>query len=403
MFDPFAVPFRGLVSLLVLAGGITVLTRWADRLPTEVPVEARRGDGAAADQRPVAGFGERVSAWHPGFDWTTAALVGGAGMVFWSVGGQLLGPRVWQRTGTDDPTHERGGEAVQVKRPDGTTLHVELYGPADAPPVVLTHGWGGDGTEWYYLKKALAPRFRLIVWDLPGLGLSSKPADNDYALDKLAGHLAAVLDLAGGKPAVLVGHSIGGMTSLTFCKLFPEALGSKVAGLVLIHTTPTNPVFTKKPTWLLPAIQKPLLEPLCWAVVGLSPVVWSLTLWSYVSGSAHRSNHKSLFAGTESRGQLEFSTRFIVKASPAVLARGTLAMFRYDATQVLPRVTVPTLVVAADQDITTIPEASKQIAAGVPGATLATLAPAKHLGLIEHHAEVSRLVEAFCDRHAGRA
>lgn len=402
MFDPFIVPLRGLLSLVVLAGGIYLLTRWADRLPAEVPVEVRRGDEVVIEQRPLSEFGERVSAWTPGWEWPTAALVGGAGLLLYTVGGQLLGPRVWQRTGTDDPTHDRGGETVTVKRPDGTTLHVELYGPPDAPPVVLTHGWGGDGTEWYYLKKALAARYRLIVWDLPGLGLSPKPADGDYSLDRMARDLSAVLELAGGKPAVLVGHSIGAMISLTFCKLFPEALGVRVAALVLIHTTPTNPVFTKEPTWLLPAIQKPVLEPLCYVVIGLSPVIWLLTLWSYLDGSAHRSNHKSLFAGGESRGQLEFATRFLLKASPAVLARGTLAMFRYDATAVLPRVTVPTLVVAADQDITTIPAASKQIADGVPGAELATLAPAKHLGLIEHHAELSRLVEAFCDRHAAR-
>ena len=49
-------------------------------------------------------------------------------------------------------------------------LHVELYGNADAPPVVFTHGWGGDATEWYYVKKDLARKFRLILWDLPGLG-----------------------------------------------------------------------------------------------------------------------------------------------------------------------------------------------------------------------------------------
>ena len=68
-----------------------------------------------------------------------------------------------------------GPARCTIIRPDGSELRVECYGPADAPPIVLTHGWGADSTEWYYQKKHLAERFRLIVWDEPGLGLSKKP------------------------------------------------------------------------------------------------------------------------------------------------------------------------------------------------------------------------------------
>jgi len=319
----------------------------------------------------------------------------------WSGLGRFVTPKLWLRRGEDEPKQERSGEQRQIRRPDGTVLHVELYGNVDAPPVVFTHGWGGYATEWYYVKKDLARRFRLILWDLPGLGRSTGPNNRDFTVDKMARDLDAVLDLAGGRPAVLVGHSIGGMISLTHCKLFPEAMGTRVAGLVLAHTTYTNPLYTKVPTWLLPAIQKPALEPLCWLTVALSPVAWVMTLLSYLNGSAHWSNHASMFAGTETRGQLEFVTRYMLKQSPAALARGTLGMFRYDATEVLPGVTVPVLVVAADRDRTTVPEASRRIAEGVPGAELVTLAPARHMGLLEHHPEFSRMVAGFVEA-AGR-
>ncbi|MFO0848022.1 MAG: alpha/beta hydrolase [Gemmataceae bacterium] len=72
-------------------------------------------------------------------------------------------------------------------------------------------------------------------------------------------------------------------------------------------------------------------------------------------------------------------------------------MFRYDATDVLPDMTVPALVVAADRDRTTVPEASRRIAEGVPGAELVTLAPARHMGLLEHHPEFSRLLVRFVE------
>ncbi len=328
---------RGLVSPLAIAGGVFLLGWWASRLPDVPARDARPGSGAppattpptagrgveSADSpavsRPDAGpvegvprggFFARVGAWRPGIDWTTAALAEGVVLLVWSVAGRVLGRRNLLPRGTNDPVQERGGEVVNLKKPDGTTLHVEVFGPPDALPVVLTHGWGADGTEWFYLKRDLAASYRLIVWDLPGLGLSDPPADNDYALDGLARDLRLVLGLAGGRPAVLVGHSIGGMTSLTFCKLFPADLGTRVSGLVLVHTTYTNPVHHKEPTWLLPRIQKPVFEPLCRAVIGLSPVVRLLT---YLNGSAHRSNHKDLFAGTETRGQLDFVTRFMIQ------------------------------------------------------------------------------------------
>ena len=135
-----------------------------------------------------------------------------------------------------------------VRRPDGSELRVECYGPPDAPPIVWTHGWGANSTEWFSQKKHLTERFRLIVWDEPGLGLSKKPDDNDYRLENLAADLEAVLTFAGNRPAILIGHSIGGMITLTFCKQYPEALGHRVAGLVLAHTSYTNPVRTTR-TW----------------------------------------------------------------------------------------------------------------------------------------------------------
>jgi triacylglycerol esterase/lipase EstA (alpha/beta hydrolase family) len=128
----------------------------------------------------------------------------------------------------------------RLRRPDGSELQIEFYGPEDGTPIVLTHGWGLDAREWNYLKRDLSDRFRLIVWDEPGLGKSTRPTTRDYSLENLARDLEAVLALAGDKPAILLGHSIGGMITLTFCRLFPSALGSRVTGIVLTHTTPTR-------------------------------------------------------------------------------------------------------------------------------------------------------------------
>ena len=283
----------------------------------------------------------------------------------------------------------------RLRRPDGSELHVEFYGPVDAPPIVLTHGWGLDGGEWNYLKQELAGEFRLIVWDEPGLGDSTRPATRDYSLENLARNLEAVLALAGDQPAILLGHSIGGMIILTFCRLFPAALGNRVAGLVLTHTTPMNPVRTTSGAAFYTAIEKPLLIPLMYLTIALSPLVWLMNWLSYRNGSAHLSTKRSSFAGTETWEQIDFAARFQPKASPAVLARGMLGMIRYDARKILAHVSVPTLVVAGDQDSVTKPEAGRQISAGIPGAQLISLSPAKHLGLIEHHRAYADAIRKF--------
>jgi pimeloyl-ACP methyl ester carboxylesterase len=71
-----------------------------------------------------------------------------------------------------------------------------------------------------------------------------------------------VLGLAGNRSALLLGHSIGGMIILTFCQLFPAALGTRVAGLVLVHTTYTNPVRMTKLAGLTTMLERPVIVPL---------------------------------------------------------------------------------------------------------------------------------------------
>jgi pimeloyl-ACP methyl ester carboxylesterase len=343
--------------------------------------------------------------FEPQFGWNeeTALLAGAVALVMLTLFGKGLVKAALRlsfggKTPVEHDPRESPRAAAQERltRPDGSELHVEFYGPAEGPPLVLCHGWGLDGAEWNYMKKSLSDRFRLIVWDEPGLGRSSRPRNQDYSLENLARDLEAVLGLA-GKPAVLLGHSIGGMIVLTFCRLFPEVLGRRVSGLVLTHTTPTDPVRTTFGAPLLTALEKPVLVPMMYLTIALSPLVWFMNWLSYRNGSMHLMTKRSSFGGTETWEEVDFAARFQLRASPAVLARGMLAMMRYDATATLPGVSVPALVVAGDRDQVTKPEASEAIRAGIPGARLVKLTPARHLGLIEHHERYAQEVRAFVE------
>jgi pimeloyl-ACP methyl ester carboxylesterase len=234
-----------------------------------------------------------------------------------------------------------------------------------------------------------------MVWDIPGMSLSKKPNNNDFRMENLAADLDAVLNIAGNRPAILVGHSIGGMITLTFCKMFPGILQSRIVGIVVAHTTYTNPVRTMQIAALYTAIDKHSTILLIYLTIALWPLAWLMNWMSYFNGSAHRSTHKTSFAGNETRGQLDFCSQFMPHARPDVLARGMLGMVAYDATSVLPDITVPTLVIVGDKVTTTLPEAGEFIAGHVPGADAVTLAPAKHMGLMEHHDRFDRLVAEF--------
>jgi pimeloyl-ACP methyl ester carboxylesterase len=451
-FNILGMWFRGLLSIAILAGGIYLLYRWYDDSHiverTPVPVAAdkvRPEEMRLPASTTVSVPGRRIFRFDPGWNTPTLELSAALALLLWATCGRLAGhglSMLTLRSGTnsasppeagqtragggkpegrrsrkqkarrrkqgvrvqmvpeadEDPSGDRTGEVHMIRRPDGSELRVECYGPPDAPPVVWTHGWGANCTEWYYQKRYLTGRFRLIVWDEPGLGLSKKPLNNDYRLENLAADLDAVLAFAGDRPAVLVGHSIGGMTTLTYCKEYPRTLGTRVAGLVLVHTTYTNPVRTTRMAALYTAIEKPVLIPLMYLTIGLWPLVWLMNWMSYFNGSAHRSTHKSSFSGNETRGQLDFAARFMPRGRPDVLARGMLGMIAYDATEALPRIKVPTLVIVGDEDTTTTPEAGEFIAEHVPGARLVTLSPAKHMGLIEHHDRFDRLVAEFAEK-----
>jgi pimeloyl-ACP methyl ester carboxylesterase len=412
-FNILGIWFRGLLSVAIISAGIYLLKCWYDESNVVIPVRpvpttaapTENGE-ASARLAPATVPAKRVFSFQPGLNRETAYLASAVALLAWAIVGgwvhrglsmMLGGLKPAPGAAADEPVDDRTGEIHRITRPDGSELRVECYGPADGPPLVMTHGWGCDSTEWFYLKKHLAGGFRLILWDEPGLGLSKKPDNNDYRMEKLAADLEAVLAFAGGQPAILAGHSIGGMITLTFCKLFHDSLGPRVAGIILAHTSYTNPVRTTKMAGLYTAIEKPVIVPLLFLTIGLWPLVWLMNWLSYLNGSAHRSTHNQSFSGTETRGELDFFARFMPRARPDVLARGMLGMIDYDATAILPTIPVPTLVVVGDQDTTTLPSAGLYISKNVPNAQLATLSPAKHLGLIEHHARFDELVSGFAE------
>jgi pimeloyl-ACP methyl ester carboxylesterase len=102
---------------------------------------------------------------------------------------------------------------------NGATIHVRVGGH-HGPAVVLLHGFGNTGDMWAPLAAALAPDHTVIVPDLRGLGLSSKPPGG-YDKKTQASDLAGVMDALSTPRADLVTHDIGNMVGYTFAAEHP--------------------------------------------------------------------------------------------------------------------------------------------------------------------------------------
>lgn len=114
---------------------------------------------------------------------------------------------------------------------DGIQIGFDSQG--SGPLLVFTHGWVNDRTVWNPLIQNLSTDHMAVSWDLRGHGESDTPPPGSYSREHALSDLRAVLD-AVGRPAVLVGHSLGGYLSLAHALDCPE----DIAGLVLIAAGP---------------------------------------------------------------------------------------------------------------------------------------------------------------------
>jgi len=124
-----------------------------------------------------------------------------------------------------------------VKTDDGVHIGYQVFG--DGPDLVLNEGWMGNvDANWDlpdadypdYLR-ALARRFRVIVFDRRGFGISDRPASvSAMALEKSMEDLRAVMDAAGCERALMAGFEAGATVSVLFAATFPE----RTRGLILM-------------------------------------------------------------------------------------------------------------------------------------------------------------------------
>ena len=115
---------------------------------------------------------------------------------------------------------------------NGQQIHAVEEGQPNRQVALLIHGWSSSWYAMSPLLKLLGQRFRAIAIDLPGYG-QSPPMPNHVTIPAYADLLTEFIEKVSDGPVVLVGHSMGGMISLTLALRHPVL----VERMVLISPT----------------------------------------------------------------------------------------------------------------------------------------------------------------------
>ena len=119
--------------------------------------------------------------------------------------------------------------AVQSKhvQVNGIGIHYREWGDADAPDLLLVHGWTTNGLVWIDIAEALQDSFHIIVPDNRGNGESEKPKTG-YRLRDYADDLHQLIHTLGLRRPFFVGHSWGGNIGTYMAAEYPQDISKAV-------------------------------------------------------------------------------------------------------------------------------------------------------------------------------
>jgi pimeloyl-ACP methyl ester carboxylesterase len=274
---------------------------------------------------------------------------------------------------------------------DGTRLYWRAVG--EGPALVLSNGVGVSTFFWKYIVKHFRDRYRLILWDYRGHGLSDPiedPLHAELSVGLVADDLLAVLDHAGvHEPAVFLGHSMGVQVSLEFTKRHPE----RVRGLVCLFGTFARPMDT--------FMDNPMSRRIFDRIVAgtrrsghgggrlLRPIYASPLALPFAGLTGLVDKY---YAPAQDIGMY---LEHLVQMDPRVFLMMVEALADHDLTDFLPEIRVPTMVFAGERDLFTPLHRSEYMAAHIPGAELLTLADGSHAAIVEHPTTINERIDRF--------
>jgi class 3 adenylate cyclase/pimeloyl-ACP methyl ester carboxylesterase len=298
---------------------------------------------------------------------------------------QALGPRTFKNIGRPvdvfaiAPAADGAGpgvtaaNAVDLRQeirfctaPDGVQLAYSMIG--QGPPLMKTGNWMThlefdlESPIWRHLYREVAKDHTLIRYDARGNGLSDRTVD-EISFDAFVTDLETVVDAAGLTRFALLGISQGCAVSIAYAVRHPERLSHLIlyGGYALGWNRRARSAAQKEEDA---------------ALLTLMRVGWGK------ENPAFRQLYTSQFMPGGTKEQADwFNELQRITVSADVATRIFEANGETDVTALLPRVSVPTLVLHAREDARVPFEAGRRMAAGIPGARFETLQGRNHLFL----------------------
>lgn len=237
--------------------------------------------------------------------------------------------------------------------------------------LLFLHGLGGGHHSWdAQLVHFSSIGYAAHAWDQPGYGHSA--IVEPYDLAQVAAALERLIASLGGEPVVLVGHSMGGLIAQEACARYPE----RVKALVLTFTSAAfvgGSEFARK---FVAERIGPLDE-------GKSMAELAARVMPAQGGS------KSDPAG------VLLAERVMAGLAPETYRKAVHLLTTFDRRADLPKIAVPTLLIAGSEDRTAPPAIMASMQRKIPGSELVILEGCGHLGPLDQPAEFNAALERF--------
>ena len=253
----------------------------------------------------------------------------------------------------------------------------DAVGPKDAPPVLMINGLGADRTAWDLQTRALAARYRTVVYDNRDVGQTG-PGDGPraFGIGELAGDAVGLLDALGIRRAHVVGASMGGAIAQEVALADP----GRVTSLTIVCSWPrTDP-------WLAELFGQ-------WERIfaEMGRLEWERTTALWVFTHRYYEDPSNLTALVDAAAATPFPQ------SAASYRRQSRAAIGHDARDRLPAIDLPTHVIAGREDLLTPLRFSEEIATAIPGARLSVIEAVGHGMFWEATGRFNDLVLGFLD------
>lgn len=248
---------------------------------------------------------------------------------------------------------------------DGRETAHRVVDAGTGPTVLYIHGSGGTHRVW--ARQYDSPNRTTAALDLSGHGESAdiQVGAGDATMSAYADDVLAVAQLIDAD--VLVGNSLGG-TVAQWVALETEW---QPAALILTGTGPTLPVFDGLREWLATDFERAI---------------------EFLHARDHLFHDVEAQVGDRSRAEMR-------STGQAVTRRDFLTCHRFDVTDRLPAIDVPTLALCGEHDQLTPREPHERLAREIPGGELDVVPDAAHLAMLEQPSAFNEAVDGFLRAH----